>query len=219
MPTRKGGYLTASGDRVPGVTTVIGANLGWNKEALMWWANQEGLAGRKHRETTTKAADIGTLAHAMVEAHINGAVYIPGDEDREALQAADVAFTAYLMWEQQTKLDIIATELCVVSEVHRYGGTLDAIGRIAGSLCLLDWKSASGTYADHLIQLAAYRTAFEESTGLTLDGGFHLCRFDKESGGFSHHWWPPTGLEQAWEAFVYLRSLHDLRRVLDRRAA
>jgi hypothetical protein len=39
-------YKTKDGLRVPGVTTVIGGNLGWNKQALMYWAWNEGIEGR-----------------------------------------------------------------------------------------------------------------------------------------------------------------------------
>jgi hypothetical protein len=42
-------YLSASGKRLPGVTTVISKNLGWNKQALINWANQCGLSGKRHR--------------------------------------------------------------------------------------------------------------------------------------------------------------------------
>ena len=36
MPTQP--YKTTAGERVPGVTTVLGAQLAWNKGALMYWA-------------------------------------------------------------------------------------------------------------------------------------------------------------------------------------
>jgi len=56
--------------RIPGCTTVIGRF----KESggLIYWAWDQGRQGLDFRETRDKAADAGTLAHAMVEADIRG---------------------------------------------------------------------------------------------------------------------------------------------------
>jgi hypothetical protein len=214
MPTPREGYKLADGTKVPGVTTVIGNCLGWNKGALMWWANQEGLAGRNHRDSSQAAADAGTLAHAMVEAHIHGVPFVaPIGTDPAQLAKASVAFGAYREWESDTRLQIVATEIKLVSEVHRFGATPDAIAiRANKGLVLPDWKSSKGTYADHLLQLAAYGHAFEEVTGMELVGGYYLCRFDKMSGGFSTKWWPRDALDGAWKAFLACRQLYELQK-------
>lgn len=213
MPTPREGYRLADGTKVPGVTTVIGGSLGWNKQQLMWWANQEGLAGRNHRDTSQAAADAGTLAHAMVEARILGRDFtVPADVPPDVVVKARRAFTGYCEWEADSRLRIVATEIRLVSERHRFGATPDAIAlRREEALCLPDWKSSRGTYADHVLQLAAYGRAFEEVTGIELTGGFYLCRFDKNSGGFSTKWWPREALDGAWRAFLACRELYDLK--------
>ena len=38
-------YKTQSGEIVRGVTTIIGENLGWNKNALIGWARKQALSG------------------------------------------------------------------------------------------------------------------------------------------------------------------------------
>jgi hypothetical protein len=68
MPTRE--YRNAAGELIPGNTTVIGSNLGWNKQPLMYWAWAEGRDGTNFRESRESAADAGTLAHAMIESDI-----------------------------------------------------------------------------------------------------------------------------------------------------
>ena len=70
MPTPREGYYAADGKRVPGVTTVIGRFK--DSGGLIHWAWNEGKEGRDYRDTSGKAADIGTLAHAFVEAKLMG---------------------------------------------------------------------------------------------------------------------------------------------------
>ena len=74
------------GKRIPSVTTVI-ACLGFSKNQLMYWANKEGLEGRKLYENT-EALMIGTIAHAAVEADIKGEEFdvrmLDGLSDKEA---------------------------------------------------------------------------------------------------------------------------------------
>src|SRR5215467_3652426 len=120
------------GVRVPGVTTVIGTSLGWNKGALMHWAWSEGKEGRHYRDTQQAAADAGTLAHAMVEAHIQGVPLVPppGTVDVETARLAYLSFDAFREWFDQSRIDLVETEMHLVSAAHRFGGTPDAVGRI-----------------------------------------------------------------------------------------
>ena len=70
MPTID--YRLKDGSRISGTTTIISQNLGWNKQALMYWANQEGLSGRNHRDTAQRAADAGTIGHYLIDCDIKG---------------------------------------------------------------------------------------------------------------------------------------------------
>jgi hypothetical protein len=218
MPTTT--YLLADGTKIPGVTTVIGSSLGWNRGALMYWAWMEGKAGRDFRKTQSDAADTGTIAHAMVEAAIRGQSYTPpATATDEQLRAARLSFGAWDEWASNSKLEVLATEIHLISETHRVGGTPDAIGRVRGGLCLPDWKTSKGIYAEHVIQLAAYEQIWTEVTDMPLTAGIHCCRFDKVTGGFSHHWFPSEALRPAWQAFLRLRDLYDLQKPLKALAA
>jgi len=218
MPTIK--YKLRDGTPVPGVTTVIGKSLGWNKGALMYWAHQEGLAGRDYRESQQSAADAGTIAHAMIEAYIRHDDYTPpaGATD-DQLRLARLSFDAAREWCEQSLIEFVETEPHLVCPKHRFGGTPDAIARIRGQLCLLDWKTSKGIYSEYLIQLAAYEHLWNRSRDEQITGGVHACRFDKQTGGFSHHWWPSEALRPAWNAFLALRDLYDLERQMKALAA
>src|SRR5262245_63693241 len=105
MPTIE---YRANGVRVPGVTTVIGTSLGWNKGALMHWAWTEGKEGRHYRDTQQAAADAGTLAHALVEAHIRGepqAVPVPPTTDTDTVRLARLSFDAFREWFDHSRIE------------------------------------------------------------------------------------------------------------------
>jgi hypothetical protein len=215
MPTAP--YHCADGERVPGTTTIISRFK--DSGALMHWAFQQGKNGAAHLyEEAEKAADIGTLAHAMVEAHIKG-------EDPESVfngappehcDKAKNAFAEYLEWAAQTDVKIVAQEMHLVSEEYRFGGTPDAIGIIGNSLCLLDWKTSNGVYCDYAIQLAAYRQLWNENhPDEPLTGASYLLRFSKNYPDFEARKF--GDLSEAWEIFKLYRRAYDLDKELKKR--
>ena len=225
MPSPKSGYYLKDGSRVPGVTTVIGrfkdsgGLIGWAAKV----AYEQGRNGKPLDIYADRAADVGTLAHALVEARIKGlqkesdllAAAIPPETPTDLIERAFKAFGAYESWERHTRLRILDTEVQLISEEHRFGGTLDAVGEIDLELCLLDWKTSNGIYVDHLVQLAAYRHLWNETQEAKLTGGCHLLRFAKEHGDFAHHYFPD--LDDAWELFMHFRRGYDLDKALRKR--
>lgn len=215
MPTPKAGYFTRDGTRVPSVTTIIGRFK--DSGALLYWAWQQGREGRELYQQRDEAADVGTLVHTLVECDIKER---PHPDIPPAIEGHVIsAYSAWRDWWRGQSFTIIATEVQLVSELHRFGGTPDAIGCDAdGKRVLLDWKTSNAVYVDHLLQLAAYRTLWEEThPDAPITGGMHLIRFAKENGDFAHHYYPDLSL--AWEQFKLLRAAYDIDRLLRRRAA
>lgn len=212
MPTPKAGYRLTDGTRVPSVTTVLSRYK--DSGGLIHWAWQLGADGKDYRQERDKAADVGTLAHAMVEQNIKG-LPIAIEGDPEMIGKARSAFNAYLSWADQTKLVILETEMMLVSEKHRFGGTPDAVGQLGNAIVLVDWKSSNSVWPEHLIQLAAYGELLREVRGLDIQG-YHLCRFSKEHGDFAHHYF--QDLTQEWEAFTLMRRLYELDKSIKKRA-
>jgi len=228
MPTVP--YHNASGQRLPGVTWVLGQNLGWNKDALMKWANREGLAGkdiRGDRSTSNVAATIGTAVHAMIEADIQGwdpvAAAGSGLADLPECDraAAHAGFDGFKRWARNNRITIVGTELHGVDEEYQTGFCLDGLGleeqeEGPPTFTLLDWKRTKGTYADHFIQVSAYTVFIEKylrrwdvlPEGGQLTGA-HVLRVG--DGNFSHKFWTRRQLEDGWRVFSWLRALHQLR--------
>lgn len=203
-------YRNAKGERLSGVTTIISANLGWNKQQLMYWANQQGLSGKNHRDTAQAAADAGTLAHAMIEQEITGKPHgITADE--ETVSLAETAYLAWLEWCQANRFEVIASEKSLVSEKYQFGGTID-IARVRDKRVILDLKTSNGIYPDHRIQVAAYGLLWNENYPDELIEGYEILQIGKERGNFAHYFWPE--LNNELEAFLCLLKLHQLKKLI-----
>lgn len=178
-----------TGDRVPGVTSILGDGL--PKKALINWAgnataeyaidNWDALAelapsarfkklqGGRY-ESTDAAKNRGTQVHKMGERLIaNEAVTVP-DLLRPYVDS-------YVKFLDEFQLRARFVEGVVYSDTHRYVGTLDIVGDILlpdmpeydhlprdedGFVCnaLIDAKTnRSGIFGETALQLAAYRFA------------------------------------------------------------
>lgn len=210
-------YKLADGTIVPGVTTITGRF----KESggLLHWAWSQGMEGIDYRRTRDDAGEAGTMAHSMIEAEIHGEPWTaPPHADHDIVAKAETSLTNFRRWAAQTGLRITATELPLIDEENRFGGTLDAIGEVMGTLCLVDWKTSNGVYPDYLVQVSAYVHLYElHHPGVQLDG-VHLLRVDKEVAGFHHHHWGRSVTETGWEFFRLARQLYELDKALKRAA-
>lgn len=201
-------YKDANGRRLPSVTTIIGRFK--DSGALLYWANNAGLNGQTLDQARIPAATAGTMAHSLVEAHLNKRPLPEMEGDADIIAKARRAFDAYLSWSEMTKLSVRHTEVSLASEKHKFGGTLDAIGIVSGSngLALIDWKTSNSIYPDYLYQLGAYKLLWEENyPDHPITGGAHLCRFAKEEGDYAHHHFP--SFEEEAETFLRMRDLYD----------
>jgi hypothetical protein len=215
MPSPKAGYRNAKGEKIPGTTTIIGKF----KEAggLIHWAWSLGMEGKDYREVRDAAADAGTLAHDAVESYIHKQPVKWPDGPAEKVEKAQMAFSAFLEWAEGSKLTVDRTEVQLVSEKYQFGGTLDAMF-IQGKRSMGDWKTSNGIYTDYLVQLGAYGILWEENyPNDPIEGGFHLVRFDKTYGDFSHKWW--SELEAAKKKFLCYREAYELDKELKKRIA
>lgn len=199
-------YKTRDGKRVPSVTTIN--KIGQPSEGLVAWAWNLGIEGKDYRQVRDAAADSGSVGHALVDAAIRGVEPDLSQYPDSARSGGETAFRAYKEFREQTKIEIIASEVPLVHEELRYGGCLDAVGRREnGKMSILDWKSG-GLYPDHLCQMAAYGALWEANHPRDLIQEYHLCRFNKENGDFTHAYF--SDLSDAWMAFIKKRELYDL---------
>lgn len=212
MARPEAGYRLADGTRVPGVTTIC--NVAKDSGGLIHWAWQLGIDGKDYRTVRDAAATAGTLAHQAVEAWIRGKPYEMTGE-AETVAKGQRAFDAFLEWAEQTRLKATHPEVTLISERYRVGGTFDAL-LVSNKRAMGDWKSSDGLYPEMLMQIAAYGKLWEEAhPEEPITGGYHLLRFDKHHGDYTHRYWGE--LEEAWKAFLLCRQLYELRPRLKQR--
>lgn len=177
----------------PGVTTIIG--LKDKSQALVTWATQQmadrltGLAKtapswdtealiaiidaakdtwRKKKEA---AADIGTIAHNVIEKALHHDppkrpltlkdVTLPG-VTQDMIDQANNAIDAGLQFIRENEIDVVQAETPRWSPTYGYIGTNDLIAWINGKLSVLDWKTSKRLYPTVRLQLSAYAKAYEE---------------------------------------------------------
>jgi len=221
-------YRNKNGEPLPGVTTVIGimdkpALIWWGyqqglenhdrfaneivkilKNEHPCQAIEKALNFAKDFEPSRlydkrdKAADAGTLAHSLVEAHLKKTEKPSLDGlPKEITDKAKGCFDAFLEWERAHKFELVESERSLVSETYGYGGTID-IGAILGDLCILDIKTSKGIYIGMKVQVAAYFELWNENYPDKQVKTSHILRLGA-NGEFDHHYWP--SLDPEWEIF------------------
>lgn len=207
-------YRTADGTIVPGVTTVLGVIA---KPQLVKWANNLGLQGIDSTAYVDETAKVGTLAHQMIQEHLDGPKW-----DREAYTASQIdlaenAVLSFYEWERQTgaKMETLLIEKQLVSETLKYGGTIDWYGRIDGKLWLVDIKTCKTLYSEHEYQVAAYRHLLAEN-GLKVDG-VRLLRVGRTNDeGFDDRILGSTMLSAGLKTFVAALDLYKANQAYER---
>lgn len=153
-------YRDPQGNKMPGVTTVIGENLAWGKEALMAWAHKKGLAGEDFRRSRDSAASAGTDCHAWVAEQLGGDSCDLDDYRREQAENNGARVVEAIRAEGW---EIVHLELAV--DGPGFGGTMDYVVRARnGSIGIADLKTG-GAYGKDVVQLGAYATLWEAVRG------------------------------------------------------
>ena len=156
-------YELKDGTYIPGVTTIC--NL-MNKPFLVGWANRLGLEGINSTKYVDELADIGTLAHEIISLDLQELPILENffdDYTPKQRECADPCVQKFIEWKKVNKLKSILVETGLISEKYKYGGTLDLYCELNGKKTLLDWKTGSGFYETHKIQLSANKQLLEEN--------------------------------------------------------
>ena len=165
-------------DKVPSVTQIVGI---LSKPALVPWAAKmtvehirtygryidldeyTGLlvsdelldnAKNAHRQRVQDAGAFGSNIHSLVGAYVEGQLRpeeVEDDGERKSLENFIITTKG---WEW------LGSEIVVYNHELKYGGTADAIARLPdGRTVIVDFKTSSGVYPEHSLQIAMYAYA------------------------------------------------------------
>jgi hypothetical protein len=172
IDTARGHWYKLDGEKVDGVTTVIGNGI--PKPALMPWAAREvatfaadnlellgqldrdariDLLKGAHYRDRDKAARRGTEVHTLAERLIR-------DEEIDVPDELVGHVDSYLAFLRDFNPQPILVEAVVGNRTHKWMGTLDLLAKVGDRTLLMDIKTTrSGIYGETALQLAAYRFA------------------------------------------------------------
>ena len=133
-------------------------------------------------------------------------------------------FGSYPDWREPTEefdnVEYLESELRLISEEYQYGGTADCIAKVDGETVLIDFKTSNGVYAEHLIQLAAYKNVIEEQTDYKIDRCMIIRvakgEIDDNEERIQPHFIPNDIIDMGWETFKIARDLHEKNKLFSK---
>jgi genome maintenance exonuclease 1 len=175
--TGKRVYLTPDGERLPSVTTILGATK--DMTALNEWRKRVGEDNAK--QITREAAGVGTAMHANLERFLIGEQRQPGNNPVhvQANKMADVIIENGL--SKMTEVWAMEQSLYCPG---LFSGTTDLVGVYDGQPAICDHKQTnkpkkSEWVEDYYLQLVAYATAHNEVYGTDIKRGvIFMCSRD-----------------------------------------
>ena len=192
-------YHLSDGTKVPGGSTIC--KIGDDASALLHWAWKLGTEGKDYRKERDKAADIGTIAHFLIECFLNNQVADLSDYGQEDIDKALLCYNKFVDWWDEQSLEKVATEIQLVNEFYRYGGTIDLIARTQkGEHILLDFKTSKKISESYWRQCAGYAQLWNSNNPANPIKNHAIVRIGKqEEGDFEVVW--KDNLSNEWYVF------------------
>lgn len=195
-------YKLADGTKVPGATTVLGI---MDKPALIHWAWKLGTEGVDYRKYRDSAADIGTLAHYMIECDLQDVKPDLNEWSKDEIDLAENCLISWYEWRKVHDIKPIFCEQPLVSEIYKFGGTIDCYAIVDGIYTILDFKTGSGIYETHIYQVCGYAELLREH-GHEVEAVRILNIPRKESEEFTEK--TVTNLGPGWDVFKNCLDLY-----------
>lgn len=155
-------YTRENGEIVPGVSEVLDY-LGTQTEHLMTWAVNSVKRGIDPFIYRTAAALKGNAAHEMISCEINAEKFNPFQYTIEQQTFGKKALARFKEWAELEVQGYSFSERGFVSEIHEFGGTIDALIKLKnGKMLMCDFKTGRSIYLRHWVQLGAYSILLKE---------------------------------------------------------
>jgi hypothetical protein len=135
-----------------------------------------------HKQISHKAQEIGLEVHKWIELYIKVKM-IDGETATEYPEAVKIPMQNFHDWVESREIEWLACEKKVYSRSWEYAGTIDALAKVNGKLCVIDFKTSAKIYKEYYLQVSAYCNAIGEMMGNLPKLGM-IVRLDKEEEKF-----------------------------------
>lgn len=156
-------YVLKDGTEVKGASTIakVDDEMG---NRLAAWANKLGRQNINSSKYKDATADAGNAAHFMIQCHFQRKIPDFRKISQEAVDIGSDIFNRFMNWWVDNDLKWIASELELVSELYRYGGTTDLVASDhKDRIWLMDVKTSKGIYFNQKTQLAGLGQLWNEN--------------------------------------------------------
>ena len=197
--------------KIPSVTRIIDACFEKN---LTNWAISIGDV--EYHRIIAEALEIGNETHKWIEYYINNqhawdatdGLRLSNDlRSKETLDSVK----AFIKWEREFKPEWIDAERKVYCDKYQYAGTVDAVAKINGRVCVIDFKTSKKIYKPYHLQVAAYAQAIKRIDGLRQWPLGIILRLDKLTGEYEQKVFEPKDHMSTFIKCLELRQWSSLR--------
>ena len=195
------------GVKVPSVTRIVDACFPKN---LTNWAVT--LGEEEYHRILDEALDIGNYTHEWIEAYLNQPTIelkdhaIP-DENHGSYKS----IKSFLNWDKDYEPEWIDSERKIYCDKYKYAGTVDAVAKINGRVCVIDFKTSRKIYKPYHLQVTAYAQAIKRIDGLKRWPLGIILRLDKETGEYEQKVFEPKDHFDTFKKCLELRQWSSLR--------
>jgi len=185
------------GIRVPSVTRVVD---GCFPKHLVDWAL--GIGEEEYHRIIDEALEIGNYTHKWIEKYI-----LNGKNPNQY----NICTDAFLIWEKKHNVEWIDAERKIYCDKYKYAGTVDAVAKINGRVCVIDFKTSKKIYKPYHLQVTAYAQAIKRIDGLGRWPLGMILRLDKETGKYEQKVFEPKDHFNVFKKCLELRQWSSLR--------
>ena len=189
------------GVKVPSVTRVVD---GCFPKDLTHWALSIGQ--EEYDKVISDALEIGNDTHQWIEDYINY-----GHACTEPEDYISKSVNAFLDWTTEYNPEWVDAERKVYCDKYKYAGTVDAVAKINGRVCVIDFKTSKKIYKPYHLQVTAYAQAIKRMDGLRRWPLGIILRLDKETGKFEHKVFEPKHNFNTFKRCLELKQWSSLR--------
>ena len=189
------------GVKVPSVTRVVD---GCFPKDLTHWALTIGQ--EEYDKVINDALEIGNDTHQWIEHYINY-----GHACAEPEDYISKSVNAFLDWTTEYNPEWVDAERKVYCDKYKYAGTVDAVAKINGRVCVIDFKTSKKIYKPYHLQVTAYAQAIKRMDGLRRWPLGMILRLDKETGDFEQKVFEPKHNFNTFKKCLELKQWSSLR--------